>query len=49
MLFKLIYEKKVEEVPCIFNNWTNFKEGKFISSTLLNKNNFEKLIYFGKC
>lgn len=42
-------KKKAEEVPCIFNNWTNFKEGKFMSSTLLNKNNFEKLIYFGKC
>lgn len=36
--------KKAKEVPCIFNNWANFKDGEFISNTLLNKNSFEKLL-----
>ncbi len=36
--------KKAKEMPCVFNNWANFKDGKFISNTLLNKNSFEKLI-----
>ena len=36
--------EKAKQVPCIFNNWANFKDGKFISNTLLNKNSFEKLI-----
>lgn len=36
--------EKAKEVPCVFNNWANFKDGKFISNTLLNKNSFEKLV-----
>lgn len=36
--------EKAKQVPCIFNNWANFKNGKFVSNTLLNKNSFEKLI-----
>lgn len=36
--------EKAKEVPCFFNNWANFKDGKFISNTLLNKNSFEKLV-----
>ena len=36
--------EKAKTVPCIFNNWANFKDGKFVSNTLLNKNSFEKLI-----
>ena len=36
--------EKAKQVPCIFNNWANFKDGKFISNTLLNKNSFEKLV-----
>lgn len=36
--------EKAKQVPCIFNNWANFKEGKFVSNTLLNKNSFEKLV-----
>lgn len=36
--------EKAKNVPCIFNNWANFKDGKFISNTLLNKNSFEKLL-----
>lgn len=36
--------QKAKEVPCIFNNWANFKDGKFLSNTLLNKNSFEKVI-----
>lgn len=35
--------KSAKSVPCIFNNWANFKDGKFISNTILNKNSFEKL------
>lgn len=36
--------EKAKNVPCIFNNWANFKDGKFLSNTLLNKNSFEKLV-----
>lgn len=36
--------EKAKQVPCVFNNWANFKDGKFVSNTLLNKNSFEKLI-----
>lgn len=36
--------EKAKSVPCVFNNWANFKDGKFVSNTLLNKNSFEKLI-----
>lgn len=35
--------KKAKSVPCIFNNWAVFKDGKFISNTLLNKNSIKKL------
>lgn len=43
-LMKVDTIEKAKKVPCVFNNWANFKEGKFISNTLLNKNSFEKLI-----
>lgn len=43
-IIKIDTLEKAKQVPCIFNNWTNFKDGKFISNTLLNKNSFEKLI-----
>ena len=33
-----------KNVPCVFNNWANFKDGHFVSNTLLNKNSFEKLV-----
>lgn len=36
--------EKAKKIPCVFNNWANFKDGKFVSNTLLNKNSFEKLI-----
>ena len=36
--------EKAKRVPCIFNNWANFYNGKFISNTILNKNSFEKLV-----
>ncbi len=35
--------KTAKEVPCIFNNWASFKDGKFISNTLLNTNSIKKL------
>lgn len=35
--------EKAKNVPCIFQNWANFKEGKFVSNTLLNVNMIEKL------
>ena len=45
---KISFEKidtleKAKNMPCVFNNWANFKEGKFLSNTLLNKNMVEKL------
>lgn len=36
--------KKAKEMPCLFNSWVNFKDGKFLSNTLLNKNSFIKLL-----
>ncbi len=36
--------EKAKHAPCVFHNWANFKDGKFISHTLLNKNSFQKLI-----
>lgn len=36
--------EKAKNAPCIFNNWANFYEGKFISNTILNANSFKKLI-----
>lgn len=43
-IIKIDTLEKAKQVPCIFNNWANFKDGKFISNTLLNKNSFEKLV-----
>lgn len=36
--------EKAKKVPCVFNNWANFYNGKFISNTILNANSFKKLI-----
>lgn len=36
--------QKAKALSCLFNNWANFKKGKFISNTLLNKNSFIKLL-----
>lgn len=36
--------EKAKEVPCIFNNWAVFKDGKFVSNALLNKNLLDKLL-----
>ena len=36
--------EKAKNAPCIFNNWANFYNGKFVSNTILNANSFEKLI-----
>ena len=36
--------EKAKNAPCVFNNWANFYQGKFISNTILNANAFEKLI-----
>ena len=36
--------EKAKNAPCVFNNWANFKDGKFISNTILNANAFEKLL-----
>lgn len=43
-IVKIDTVEKAKQVPCIFNNWANFKDGKFISNTLLNQNSFAKLI-----
>lgn len=36
--------EKAKNIPCVFNNWANFYNGKFISNTILNANSLEKLI-----
>lgn len=36
--------EKAKNAPCVFNNWANFYQGKFISNTILNTNSFKKLI-----
>ena len=36
--------EKAKSVPCLFNNWANFYDGKFISNTILNANALEKLL-----
>ncbi len=35
---------KAKNAPCIFNNWANFYQGKFISNIILNANALEKLL-----
>ncbi len=42
-IIKIDTLEKAKNVPCIFNNWAVFKDGKFVSNTLLNKNMIEKL------
>lgn len=34
---------KAKNVPCVFNNWANFQDGKFLSNALLNTNMIAKL------
>ena len=36
--------EKAKNTPCVFNNWANFYNGKFISNTILNANALEKLL-----
>ena len=36
--------EKAKNAPCVFNNWANFYQGKFISNTILNANALEKLL-----
>ena len=36
--------EKAKNAPCVFNNWANFKDGKFISNILLNKNAVKKIL-----
>ena len=36
--------EKAKNVPCIFNNWANFYQGRFISNTIINTNALEKLL-----
>jgi len=38
--FEIDTLEKAKNVPCVFNNWANFKDGKFVSNTLLNRNSF---------
>ena len=40
--------EKAKNVPCVFNNWANFYQGKFLSNTILNANSLEKLIATNK-
>ncbi len=43
-IIKIDTLEKAKNVPCIFNNWANFNQGKFVSNTILNANSFKKLI-----
>lgn len=36
--------EKAKNVPCVFNNWANFYQGRFISNTIINTNALEKLL-----
>jgi len=36
--------EKAKSVPCVFQNWANFYQGKFISNTILNANSLKKLL-----
>lgn len=36
--------EKAKNAPCVFNNWANFLDGKYVSATLLNKNSAAKLL-----
>lgn len=36
--------EKAKNAPCVFQNWANFYQGKFLSNTILNANSFEKLM-----
>jgi len=42
-IYKVDTLDKAKNVPCVFNNWATFKDGKFLSNTLLNKNAVDKL------
>lgn len=35
--------ERAKQVPCIFNNWATFKDGKHVSNLLLNKDMISKL------
>ncbi|MGB4985728.1 MAG: GNAT family N-acetyltransferase [Erysipelotrichaceae bacterium] len=35
--------EKAKNMPCIFNNWANFYQRKFISNTILSINSFDKI------
>ena len=41
---KIDKKKKKKKAPCVFNNWANFYNGKFISNTVLNANALKKLL-----
>lgn len=43
-ILKIDTLEKAKNIPCIFNNWANFLDGKYISNSLLNKNMVEKLL-----
>jgi GNAT superfamily N-acetyltransferase len=36
--------EKAKSVPCVFNNWAVFRNGKFETLTLLNENSLKKMI-----
>ena len=37
-------EAEAKSVPCVMNNWANFRGGEFVSTTILNANSFAKLV-----
>lgn len=42
-IIKIDSLEKAKNVPCIFNNWATFQNGKYVSQCLLNKNMVAKL------
>lgn len=43
-IIKIDSLEKAKNLPCVFNNWAVFKNGKFVSNTLLNKNSFKRML-----
>ena len=42
-IIKIDTLEKAKNMPCLFNNWAVFKDGKYVSNAILNKNLIKKL------
>jgi hypothetical protein len=41
---EVISAREAKEVPCVFNNWAVFHEGRFITTHLLNEGYLAKML-----